>query len=253
MVSVDLNCDMGESFGAWSMGNDAVLMDYVSSVNIACGFHAGDASTIRKTVELAVSKGVAIGAHPSYPDLQGFGRRNMSLSLQEAFDVVLYQVAALKGICEASGAKLRHVKPHGALYNQAAKDKLLARSIAEAVLAIDDRLALCGLAGSHMVSEAEKIGLFAISETFADRTYKSDGSLTPRSEPNSLIHDVEAAARQALRLVEEGSVESVDGPSVAVKTDTICIHGDGEHAVEFAQAIKDLLTERGITITRPHR
>lgn len=158
MPSIDLNCDMGESFGAWRMGNDAELMDFVSSVNVACGFHAGDASTMRKTVQMAIEKKVAVGAHPSFPDLQGFGRRTMSLSAQEIFDVVLYQVAALKGICEAFGATLHHVKPHGALYNQAAKDEKTAGAIAEAVKRIDAKLIFYGLSGSRLISEAERSG-----------------------------------------------------------------------------------------------
>lgn len=250
MVSVDLNCDMGESFGAWTMGRDAVLMNHVSSANIACGFHAGDASTIRKTVEMAVAKGVAIGAHPSYPDLQGFGRRNMSLSPQEVFDIVLYQVSALKGMCEASKAKLHHVKPHGALYNQAAADKLLARSIVDAVRKIDDRLIVYGLSGSFLLSEAEKLGLQAVSEAFADRTYQADGSLTPRSQPNALIDSAEEAAKQALQMVSCLTVETAGGV-IPIKADTICIHGDGEHAVEFVKAINATLLKSGISVSPP--
>ena len=159
MLSIDLNCDMGESFGAWQMGNDAELMDFVSSVNIACGFHAGDAGTIRETIQLAVRKEVAIGAHPGFPDLQGFGRRTMSLSPQEIFDIVLYQVSALKGICQAFGTRLNHVKPHGALYNLAAKDEKTARAVAEAVKKIDEKLVFYGLSGSFLISEAQQIGL----------------------------------------------------------------------------------------------
>ncbi|MEO7672442.1 MAG: 5-oxoprolinase subunit PxpA [Pyrinomonadaceae bacterium] len=253
MASVDLNCDMGESFGAWTMGRDAELMDYVSSVNIACGFHAGDATTIRNTVEMAVSKGVAIGAHPSFPDLQGFGRRNMSLTAEEVFDAVLYQVAAVKGICEASGAKLHHVKPHGALYNQAAKDPALAAAIANAVIAVNQSLILYGLSGSLLISEAEKIGLRTASEVFADRTYQADGNLTPRSESNALIADAETAASQALQMAQDGTVNVTNGPAIAVKSGTICIHGDGEHAVEFAQAINAILKQNCISISRPDK
>lgn len=251
MISVDLNCDMGESFGAWTMGNDAELMEYVSSVNVACGFHAGDPSTIRRTIETAVKKGVAIGAHPGYPDLQGFGRRNMSLSSRDVFDTVLYQVAALKGICEAIGTKLRHVKPHGALYNQAARDKGLSKSIAEAVLRIDNSLIVYGFAGSFLISEAEALGLRTASEAFADRTYQHDGSLTPRRRADALITDVQRAVKQALRIIEEQSVETVDGPAISIQADTICIHGDGEHALEFARSIRDILVENGVSISRP--
>lgn len=250
MLSVDLNCDMGESFGPWIMGRDAVLLNHVSSATIACGFHAGDASTMRKTVEMAVAKGVAIGAHPSFPDLQGFGRRNMSLSPQEVFDIVLYQVSALKGMCEASKAKLHHVKPHGALYNQAATDKLLARSIVDAVRKIDDRLLVYGLSGSFLLSEAEKLGLRSVSEAFADRTYQADGSLTPRSQSNALIDVAEDAAKQVLQMVSSQTVETTGGV-IPIKAETICIHGDGEHAVEFAKAINEILHKNDISILPP--
>lgn len=248
MFSVDLNCDMGESFGAWQMGRDAELMDYVSSINVACGFHAGDASVIRKTIETAVNKGAAIGAHPSFPDLQGFGRRAMALSAQEVFDIVLYQVSAVKGICEALGGKLHHVKPHGALYNQAAKDAGFARAIAEAVKAIDENLILYGLSDSFLISEAEKINLKTASEVFADRRYQKDGTLTPRTEPNALIDDTEKAVSQALRMIREQSVASVTGEKVSLRAETVCIHGDGENALEFAAAIRRKLTEKGISI-----
>mgnify|MGYP001400417199 CR=1 FL=1 len=251
MISVDLNCDMGESFGAWTMGSDAELMDHVSSVNIACGFHAGDPSTMRKTVETAIEKSVAIGAHPSYPDLQGFGRRNMSLSPQEVFDIVLYQVAALKGICEASGTRLRHVKPHGALYNQAAKDIALASSISEAIRKIDDNLIVFGLSGSFLIAEAEKQGLRTASEAFADRTYQVDGSLTSRSLPDALIIRSEIAAQQALQLILDSTVTTICGEIIPIKADTICIHGDGEHAIEFARTIKRTLTGNNISISAP--
>ena len=248
MHVIDLNCDMGESFGAWRMGNDAALMDHVSSVNIACGFHAGDPSTIRETIEKAVEKRVAIGAHPGYPDLQGFGRRQMSLSPKEIFDLILYQVAALKGICEAAGSKLHHVKPHGALYNQAAKSKDMSRAIAEAVRAIDPALILYGGSQSELIVEAENIGLRAASEVFADRTYQSDGSLTPRNQPHALIADAQAAIDQAIQMVEKGTVTSLSGNEISIKAETICLHGDGEHALEFAIAISDAFAERNIEV-----
>ncbi len=248
MFSIDLNCDMGESFGAWQMGRDIDLMNFVSSVNIACGFHAGDASVICRTVETAVKKGVAIGAHPSFPDLQGFGRREMRLSAQEIFDIVLYQVSAVKGICEAFGAKLRHVKPHGALYNQAASDAEMARSIAEAVKRIDKNLILYGLSGSLLISEAEKIGLQTMSEVFADRTYQADGSLTPRSEANALIKTAETAVLQVLQMIKDKSVTATNGEKIALKAETVCIHGDGENALEFAKMINAKLFENKIAI-----
>jgi len=251
MLSIDLNCDMGESFGAWRMGNDTELMNYVSSVNVACGFHAGDASAMRKTVETALKKGVAIGAHPSFPDLQGFGRRSMVLSTQEIFDIVLYQVSALKGVCEAFGAKLNHVKPHGALYNQAAKDSGIAAAIVEAARAIDKNLVFYGLSGSCLISEAEKLGLKTASEVFADRTYQADGSLTPRSAPNALIKDGGRAVSQILQMIKEQTVSAINGEKVALKAETVCIHGDGENALEFARMIREKLINDNIQIRRP--
>src|SRR5438552_3092435 len=182
MLSVDLNCDMGESFGAWKMGNDAALMDHVSSVNIACGFHAGDATTMRETVETAVSRAVAIGAHPGYPDLQGFGRRAMSMSPRDVYDIVLYQVAALKGICEASGGTLHHVKPHGALYNHAAKNSETALAISEAVRRVDPALILFGLSGSEYIAAAERVGLRPAAEVFGDRSCEEAGSFEPSTQ-----------------------------------------------------------------------
>jgi UPF0271 protein len=248
MLSVDLNCDMGESFGAWTLGSDAELMDYVSSVNVACGFHAGDASVIRRTIETAIEKNVSIGAHPSFPDLQGFGRRQMKISSEEIFDIVLYQVAALKGMCEAFGGKLHHVKPHGALYNQAATDKILAEAIAKAIRAIDNDLIFYGSANSFLISEAERIGLKTASEVFADRTYQPDGTLTARSEPNALIETVENSCAQVLEMITAQTVTAISGEKISIKPDTVCIHGDGRHALEFARAINAKLGEKGIRI-----
>ena len=243
MPQVDLNSDMGEG-----CPNDAELMDYVSSVNIACGFHAGDPDTMLRTVEVAIRKGMAIGAHPSFPDRANFGRTPMSLSAVEIFDIVEIQVRALIEVCDISGGKLSHVKPHGALYNQAARDPEIAAAIASAVSSIDRNLILFGLSGSCSITEAKKAGLRTASETFADRTYQSDGSLTPRTEPNALITDTAAAAEQALRMATSGTVMSSDGQITNVKADTICIHGDGEHAVQFAIAIRQRLLENGVEI-----
>ena len=249
MPSIDLNCDMGESFGAWKMGNDTALMEHVTSVNIACGFHAGDATTIRKTIATAIEKDIAIGAHPGYPDLQGFGRRDMSLTLEEVCDIVLYQVAALKGICEASGGKLHHVKPHGALYNQAAKSRELARAIAAAVRTIDSGLILYGGSGSLLISEAEALGLRTASEVFADRTYQADGSLTPRTLPNALIREQSHAVDQAVQMVTSGTVTAGSGEVLNIKAETICIHGDGEHALEFAIALRSAFRDNNIDVS----
>lgn len=248
MLSIDLNSDMGEGFGAWTMGNDAELMNYVSSVNIACGFHAGDATTMRETVQLAIMKGVAVGAHPSFPDLQGFGRRAMSLSEQEIFDIVLLQVSALKGICEAFGTKLRHVKPHGALYNLAARDKKTARAIAEAVRNISGDLVLFGLSGSCSILEAKKIGLKTASEVFADRTYGADGNLTPRTQPDALIGSTERSVEQVLQMIMNQTVSSTNHEIIRIVAETVCIHGDGQNAVEIAKAINHSLGENGIQI-----
>ena len=246
MFTVDLNCDMGESFGAWTIGRDAELMDYVSSVNVACGFHAGDASVIRQTIETAIAKNAAVGAHPSFPDLQGFGRREMIMSANEIFDIVLYQVAALKGICEASGGKLHHVKPHGALYNQAAKNKSTAKAIAEAVRAIDANLIFYGLSNSFLISEAESLGLKTASEVFADRTYQADGTLTPRSQPNALIETVEQSIAQVLQMIKLQTVTAANGATISIKPETVCIHGDGANALEFAAIIRQALIDNDI-------
>jgi len=242
---------MGESLGLWRIGNDAELMRYISSANIACECHAGDAGTMRETVDLALRSGVEIGAHPGFPDLQGFGRRSMSLSPQEVFDVVLYQVSALKGICEARGGRLHHVKPHGALYNQAARDPEIASAIAGAIKSLDSRLILYGLSGSSLISEAKEAGLKTASEVFADRRYENDGSLTPRSGTDAVITETSEAAAQALGLVLEAAVTAVDGSSVAVAAETICTHGDGENAVSFARALSDELAARNIAIAAP--
>lgn len=248
MNSIDLNCDMGESFGAWRMGDDEALMEWVSSVNVACGFHAGDASVIRTTVEHALKKDIAIGAHPGYPDLPGFGRRSLRMSPREVYDVVLYQIAALHGMVNAAGGKLRHVKPHGALYNDAAVSPSIASAIAMAIRDLDRALVLVGLAGSALVEEAEKIGLKAAREGFADRTYSESGLLTPRSEKGALIDDVTRASAQALMMANEQRVISTSGRAVSVEVDTVCIHGDGAHAVLFAREIANTLQRNGITV-----
>lgn len=239
---------MGEAFGAWPMGNDSVLMELISSANIACGFHAGDATIMRKTAQLAIEKNVAIGAHPAFPDLQGFGRRNMQLSSQEVYDICVYQIGAMFGTVRALGGKLHHVKPHGALYNMAAKDANWARAIAQATKAIHHDLILYGLSGSHLIIEAQKIGLRTASEVFADRTYQNDGSLTPRTQANAMIESTQAAVNQVIMMIEKQAVISTEGQEVALKADTVCIHGDGIHAVEFARELRNTLLSRNIFI-----
>ena len=249
MKTLDLNCDMGEGFGAWTMGDDAALLDHVTSANIACGFHAGDPGTIHRTVKLALEKGVAVGAHPSLPDLQGFGRRHMNVSAQEAYDLVVYQVGALAGFATACGGRLSHVKAHGALYNMAAKDVNLAQAIARAVKDFDARLVLFGLAGSELVRAGEQAGLKIANEVFADRTYQADGSLTPRSRPDAMIHDPALAIAQVRRMIDEGKVKSVNGADVVVRADTLCIHGDEPNAVEFARRIRAALVADGVRVS----
>lgn len=248
MLTIDLNCDMGESFGAYSIGNDEALMDYVSSVNVGCGFHGGDPTVMRKTVTLATKKKIAIGAHPGYPDLAGFGRREMKISPEEVYDLVLYQIGALQAFCRALGNTLRHVKPHGALYNTAAKDKALARAIAQAVRDIDKSLLFVGLSGSVMIEEASNIGLRTVSEVFADRTYQDDGMLTPRSSPNAMIQTPQRAADQILQMVRKQTILSVSGKEIPVVAQTVCIHGDSPSALSFAQAIVTHLKNNDVII-----
>lgn len=248
MAQVDLNCDMGESFGAYQMGTDLQIMPLVSSANIACGFHAGDPGVMHKTLAAAVAQGVAIGAHPGLPDLVGFGRRTMQITPQEAYDMVVYQVGALAGFAKAAGVSLHHVKPHGALYNMAAKDRELADAIARAVRDIDVSLVLYGLAGSELIRAGEAAGLKVASEVFADRSYQADGSLTPRSQPNALLESDEEAVQQVLTMVTEKRVKAVTGEWVALEADTICIHGDGAHALSFANKVKAALQQAGVEI-----
>ncbi|OYT73557.1 MAG: lactam utilization protein LamB [Chloracidobacterium sp. CP2_5A] len=251
MATIDLNADLGESFGDWRLGQDEALLPYVSSVNLACGFHAGDPHTLRKSVALAVERNVAIGAHPSYPDLLGFGRRDMGLTPDEVFDCVLYQVAAVKGVCEAMGGRLHHIKPHGALYNRAARAPDIAAAIARAVVKLDATLLLYGLAGSCLITEAERVGLRAISEAFADRRYQPDGTLVPRSQAGALLTDAQESVAQARRIVREQAVTSRDGQAVVIRAETLCLHGDGPHALAFAQAIRQALEADGVRIAAP--
>ena len=244
--SIDINCDLGEGFP-----NDAELMKFISSANIACGFHAGDEDTMRRTVQLAIDNNVAIGAHPGYDDKENFGRVSMKLPFSEIYDLVINQILRLHHYCNTLGTKMRHLKPHGALYNQAAKDREIAAAIVEGICAIDNKLIYFGLPNSVMLEEAERVGLKTASEVFADRTYQQDGSLTPRSESNALIENIDDCIEHVLRMVREQKVIATDGSEVEIKADTICIHGDGEHAVEFASAIHNALTKEGIAI-RPN-
>ena len=246
--SVDLNCDMGESFGAWRLGADAAVMSSITSANIACGFHAGDPGVMRETVRLAVDAGVAVGAHPGFPDLAGFGRREMHVAPRELEDLVLYQIGALAGIARAGGAALKHVKPHGALYNMAVRDRGLADAIAHAVAGFDSSLVLFGLAGSVMLEAGRDAGLRVAAEGFADRMYEPDGSLTPRSRPGAVLNDPLAVAGRAVHMVRNGTVTAADGREVPLRIDTICVHGDTPGAEVSARELRRALTEARITV-----
>lgn len=251
MLRVDLNCDIGESFGAWTMGADAAILPHVTSVNIACGFHAGDPSVMRATADAAAVLGLAIGAHPGLPDLIGFGRRTMSVSAADAYDMVVYQVGAMAAVARAAGTTLRHVKPHGALYNMAAAQPALADAIARAVRDVDAALILVGLSGSASINAGTQHGLRTAREVFADRNYRADGSLVPRSSPDALITDVDLAVSRALRMVRTCRVFATDGTEIAVVADTICIHGDAPGAAAFAQHIRSALHADGIAVLAP--
>ena len=243
MFSIDLNCDLGEGYG-----NDAELMPLISSANIACGYHAGDADTMKRTVELAIKHNVAIGAHPGYADRENFGRTPLNLPAAEVKDLVSDQIAALSRIAQAAGSRLKHVKPHGALYNQSAKNPELAAVIAKAVKQVDSKLVLFGLSGSHSISEAERIGLKTASEVFADRTYQSNGTLTPRTDADAMIRDENIAVEQVLDMIKYGRVRSTDAIMVKIKPETVCIHGDGVKAVEFASLMRRKFDEYEISV-----
>jgi UPF0271 protein len=249
--TIDLNCDMGESYGAWKMGDDAALMPYVSSANIACGFHGGDPATIRATVRLAVDHGVAVGAHPSLPDLQGFGRRAMKISPQDMYDLVVYQSGAVEAFARAAGARLHHVKCHGALYNMAASDAGLAEAMARAVKDLGGDLVLYALSNSLMMSIGRKLGVRVVGEVFADRGYADDGTLAPRGTPGAMIEDAAVAAARALEMVEKRRVKALSGASIPVVPDTLCVHGDQPGAVAFARAIRKTFSDHGVAVAAP--
>lgn len=246
--SVDLNCDLGESFGRYTLGCDGDVMASVSSVNVACGLHAGDPAVMRRTVRMASACGVAIGAHPGLPDLVGFGRREMKVSPEEVEDMVLYQLGALAAFAGAEGARLRHVKAHGALYNMAARDRALADAIARAVETFDPGLLLFGLAGSALLEAGERAGLSTAAEGFADRAYEPDGSLTPRSRPGAVIHDPAVVVTRAVRMVAEGRVTATDGSDVRLHVDTLCTHGDTPGAAALTKGLRAGLEQQGIAV-----
>jgi UPF0271 protein len=239
--TIDLNSDMGEGFGVWEMGDDFALLDYIDSTNIACGWHAGDPERMKNLVAAAIQKNVFIGAHPSLPDLLGFGRREMAITPNDAYNYVLYQAGALQAFIRAQGGKLHHVKPHGALYNQAAKDINLARSIAQAIKDLGDGIILYGLASSCYVEAAQEVGVPLWQEVFADRRYTPEGYLVPRKQANALIETEDEAIKQVLRMANESEVVALDGAIVKVQADTLCIHGDGPSALDFVRKIRPLL------------
>jgi UPF0271 protein len=249
--TIDLNCDLGESFGAYRMGDDAGVLPFVTSANVACGAHAGDPSVMRRTVAAALEHGVAIGAHPGFPDLAGFGRREMRISPQEAYDLVLYQVGALAAFATAAGTGLRHVKPHGALYNMACADAALAEPIARAVRDLDARLILFGLPGSELQRAAEAAGLRFAREAFADRGYAADGSLVRRGRPGAMIEDADDAVRRAVEIAAEGRTRTADGAELRLEADTICIHGDRADAALFARTLREGLERSGVRVAAP--
>ena len=247
---VDVNSDLGESFGAFKIGMDDLVMNYISSANIACGFHAGDYNVMQHSVKMATEKKLGIGAHPGLLDLIGFGRRPMKIDPQDVYNLMIYQVGALQAFTHINQNALNHVKPHGALYNMAAKDPEIAQAIAEAVYAINPKLILYGLAGSELVKAGEKAGLPVAEEVFADRTYQPDGSLTSRTLENAMVEDANEAVSRVIRMVKDGKVEAVDGSDIAINADTICIHGDEPKSLEFAKRLCTALTENGINIKR---
>ena len=243
MNSIDLNCDLGEDFP-----NDALLYPYISSANIACGYHAGDLDCIIKSIDLCISNNVAIGAHPGFDDRENFGRKEVYLSAERLQDLVMHEILVVRFNAMKLGHKLHHVKLHGAMYNMAAKNKAMALTIADAIYRVDPTLIVYGLSGSFIISEAKALGLATCSEVFADRTYQSDGSLTPRSNPNAMITSTEISIKQVLQMVTEQSVTSVDGTVIPIVAETICLHGDGEHAVAFANLINKTLKQHNIAI-----
>src|SRR6187455_3113171 len=246
-MTIDLNCDLGESFGVWPMGNDSAMIELATSVNIACGFHAGDADTMKKTVDLAKTHGVSIGAHPGYCDLHGFGRRPIvGLTSREIENLVAYQIGALQAIATMAGHRVTHVKAHGALSNVACEDDMTAKAIASAIKAVDPNLVFVVLANSKLVQAGEAANLALVHEVFADRAYENDGSLVSRRKPGAVLHDPKAIADRVVRMVQDGAVVSVTGKVIKMRTDTVCIHGDTPGAVEIGRGVRQALKDAGI-------
>jgi len=248
MLKIDLNCDMGESFGRYRIGMDDEVIKLITSANIACGYHAGDPGVMHHTVKIAIEHGVRIGAHPGFPDLLGFGRRKLYASPQEITEMIIYQIGALKAFAESEGVSLQHVKPHGALYNMAASDEKIAMAVAEGVFAVDKNLILFGLTGSQLIKAGEKMGLRVANEVFADRAVNDDGTLAARDLPGAVIKDAQQAADRVINMIINGYVKSIQGNRVEVKADTICVHGDSPRALEFVKLIRKRLVEEGIKL-----
>lgn len=248
MFRVDLNSDLGESYGRYTIGMDERIIPLVTSANVACGYHASDPVVMQRTVREARKAGIGVGAHPGFPDLMGFGRREMAVSPAEAKAYTLYQLGALAAFCQVEGVKLQHVKPHGALYNMAARDYELARAICEAVAEFDRNLIVLALSGGEMVRAAGELGLRTAFEVFADRAYEEDGSLVNRRKPGAMITDEEEAIRRVIRMVKEQKVKTITGKDIAIRADSVCVHGDGEKALAFVEKIRRALQEEGVLI-----
>ncbi|TWH46558.1 LamB/YcsF family protein [Sporomusa sp. KB1] len=247
-MRIDLNCDMGESFGVYTLGHDETAMPYVTSINVACGFHASDPNNIVKTIKKAKRHNLAIGAHPSFPDLVGFGRRAMAASQEEIYADVVYQIGALMGICKTEGLTLQHVKPHGALYNMAEKDSKVAAAIAKAIKDVDPNLFMICSCGSMMIQGAQSVSVKYVEEAFADRAYTQDGTLVSRREQGAVIHDPQVVAARVLTMITTGKVQTIDGSEVALKPQTICVHGDTPGAIDMIKAIRTSVVQEGIEV-----
>lgn len=248
MYRIDLNCDLGESFGRYTLGMDDKVIPLISSANVACGFHASDPVVMNKTIEMAKEAKIAVGAHPGFLDLMGFGRRNMDITPQEAKAYTMYQIGALDAFCKSKGVRLQHVKPHGALYNMAAKDYNLAKGICEAIYEYDKSIIVMALSGGELIRAAKDMGLRAASEVFADRAYEEDGSLVNRRKEGAMITDEDEAIKRVIRMVKEKKVTAITGKDIPIQADSVCVHGDGEKALAFVQKIREKLTEEGISI-----
>ncbi len=249
MGSVDLNSDLGESYGVWTLGDDEAMLAVVSSANVACGFHAGDPSTLRAVCRAAAQRGVAIGAQVSFPDLMGFGRRHLAIEPDALEDLILYQIGALDGIARAAGTRVSYIKPHGALYHAANADPAQAQAVVAAARSYSDDLAILGLPDSELLAAADRSGLNPIAEAFADRSYRRDGSLVPRSEPGAVLNDPELIAARILHLIERHEILTIDGNRIPLRAESICIHSDTDAAVEIAIAVRRVLSEAGVSIT----